>query len=188
VIARSNAPADQARVRVWDPLLRLLHWTVALSMLAAAVTTTWWVEAHQPIGWVAAVAVALRVAWGFIGSPHARLGQFMRSPRATWAYAQLWWQGREPRHVGHNPLGGWMALALWAWVLGLALSGWLYTTDRWFGDERVEWLHDALAWSLPVLVALHLGGVRRAGKRHQESLVRAMLDGRKRPAQGTDRP
>ena len=79
-----------------------------------------------------------------------------------------------------------MVLLLWAWVLGLALTGWLYTTDRFFGDETVEWLHDALAWSLLPLVLLHLGGVVLAGRRHRESLIRAMVDGRKRAPQGDD--
>jgi cytochrome b len=83
----------------------------------------------------------------------------VRGPRATLAYARRVLAGREPRHLGHNPLGGWMVLALFACILGLALTGWLYTTDRFWGDETVERVHVALAWTMLALGRLHVGGV-----------------------------
>jgi hypothetical protein len=58
-----------------------------------------------------------------------------------------------------NPLGGAMVIALFICVAALALTGWLYTTDRFFGDEVVEIVHETLAWTLVALAALHVGGV-----------------------------
>ena len=70
-------------------------------------------------------------------------------------------------------------------VAALALTGWLYTTDRFWGDVTVERMHEALAWSLLGLVAIHVAGVLVASRRHRENLVRSMIDGRKR-APGED--
>ena len=168
-----------SRIKVWDPPVRLLHWLLAAAVLMAWVTTWTAFSAHHLAGYVALAAVLLRAGWGFIGSPYARFAQFVRAPRATLAYAVALLRGREPRFIGHNPLGGWMVLALMLVVVALALTGWLYTTDRFWGDERVEWLHLVLAWGLLGLVALHVAGVFYTSWRHRENLVRAMLSGSK---------
>jgi len=47
-------------------------------------------------------------------------------------------------------------------------------------------LHRVFAWGLLALVALHVGGVIFTSLRQRENLVRAMLDGDKRAAQGDD--
>lgn len=178
-----------ARLPVWDALVRVLHWT-----LAAAVATCW-ISGHWPphdfdtvhhvAGYIAAAALALRLAWGVVGGRYARLAQFVRGPRAVLAYARAMRAGREPRYIGHNPLGGWMVVALWSVVALLALSGWLYTTDWLWGYGWLYDLHAALAWLVAALVAAHVGGVLVTGRRHRENLVAAMFGGRKRaPADG----
>jgi cytochrome b len=174
-----------ATVPVWDGLVRVLHWALVAALAAAWLTTEVGVGWHQPLGWLALAVVALRGLWGLIGPRHARFARFVRAPRQTWAYLHLLCQRRAPRHLGHNPLGAWMILALLGCVAALALSGWLYTTDRFWGDASVEQCHRALAWALPALAALHVAGVVLTGRRHGENLVRAMLSGRKRaPAPG----
>lgn len=89
--------------------------------------------------------------------------------------------GTEERHLGHNPLGGWMALALWTTVAGACATGWLYTTDAFFGIAWVETAHQVLAWTVVALLPLHLAGVVLASLRHRENLVAAMFGGSKRP-------
>ena len=59
------------------------------------------------------------------------------------------------------------------------MTGWLYTTDRFWGVEWVGELHEGLAEALLVLIALHVAGVAFASWRHHENLVAAMLHGRK---------
>jgi len=176
-------------VPVWDGAVRLLHWTLVLAM-AVATLSLWWLDAlHQPAGYVALAAVTVRLLWGTVLAPrasYARFTQFVRAPRATWAYLRLLLHRREPRCIGHNPLGGWMVLTLMACVLGLALTGWLYTSDWLWGDERVEQVHRALAWVLCGLVPAHLAGVAYTSLRHHENLVRAMFTGRKRGPEDGD--
>lgn len=191
-----NAPRTPVRargpaLRVWDRPVRLLHW-----LLAAAVATAWCTDehrlaVHQAAGYVALGAVAARVAWGFLGNAAARFGGFVRSPGATWRYAAQVWRGREPRYLGHNPLGGWMAVALLLGVAATGATGWLYTTDAFWGLAWLDLLHRGLAWTVAALVALHLAGVCFTSLRHRENLVRAMVSGRKplgdAPAADADR-
>ncbi|HET9977918.1 MAG TPA: cytochrome b/b6 domain-containing protein [Burkholderiaceae bacterium] len=174
-----------ARVRVWDPCVRILHGSlvagVALAWLTSEAGRRW----HEPVGWAVAAIVALRLVWGAFGSRHARFAGFLRGPRAVIDYARAVLRGRAPRYLGHNPLGAWMVVALLATLAALGLSGWLLTTDAFFGSEAMEELHEALAQGLLGLVALHVGGVIVTGRHQGENLVRAMVDGRKRaPAPG----
>ena len=170
----------QPTVAVWDRLVRWLHWSLLLSLLVSWLGTIVIPGVHQPAGYLALALVAVRLGWGFAGSRYARFGQFVRGPRATWAYARAVLRRREPRHIGHNPLGAYMIVALLASVCALALTGWLYTTDRFWGDEQIEALHLALAWTLLALAVLHVAGVFYTGRRQRESLLRAMFSGRKR--------
>jgi cytochrome b len=172
--------------RVWDPVVRVLHWCLAASIAAAWLTRHSGGGWHERIGYATLAIVALRLIWGWVGPRHARFSQFVRGPSATWRYALAMLAHREPRHVGHNPLGGWMIVALLLTAALAAGSGWLYTTDEFWGIAWVEQLHEALAIFILVLVALHVLGVIAASVRHRENLAAAMIHGRKRPAQGED--
>jgi cytochrome b len=124
------------RIKVWDVAVRLLHW-----LLAAAVLTAWWSSheaqaLHERAGYVALAAVLSRLLWSRLGSRPA-LGSFVRGPRATGAYARAAGRARAPLPEP-QPLGGWMALALWAGVLATVATGWLFTTDAFWGEAWVE--------------------------------------------------
>ncbi|MCE9660522.1 MAG: cytochrome b/b6 domain-containing protein [Burkholderiales bacterium] len=172
--------------RVWDPAVRVLHWALAASFALGWATTEWLGRWHEPVGYAALAIVAARIAWGFVGPRTARFAAFVRGPRATLAYARQVLAAREPRHLGHNPLGAVMVLALFACIGGLALTGWLYKTDRFWGDETVERIHLALAWTMLALVVVHIGGVALASFRHRENLVAAMFTGNKRAPEERD--
>ena len=181
--ADAGAIDRAAGVRVWDRVVRVLHWSLAgsVGMAGASLIDALCLQPlHQPAGYAALGIVLLRVVWGGVGRGHARFAQFVRGPRVTARYARLVFARREPRTLGHNPLGAWMIVALLLCVIALAISGWLYTTDWFWGSEAVEDVHRQLAWSLLALVALHIGGVIYTSWRHRENLVKAMFDGRKR--------
>ena len=175
------------RVPVWDRPVRLLHWLLLAAVATAWLTTLGFTQFHRAAGYAAAAVVAARLAWGVVGSRHARFAGFLRGPRAAAAYALALAKGRAPRYLGHNPLGAWMVVALLACVAALGLTGWLYTrTDLFFGEPWLESLHAALAWLLLGLVALHIAGVAFTSWRHRENLVRAMVDGTKPAARSGD--
>ncbi|WP_085316497.1 cytochrome b/b6 domain-containing protein [Derxia lacustris] len=173
-------------MKVWDWPVRLLHWALVLTVSAAWISGGSTGPLHEWLGYGAGGIVLARVGWGLVGGRYARFGQFVRGPGATWRYLRAVLAGRAPRHLGHNPLGGWMVLALLGSAGALALSGALYVTDWLWGYEWLYRLHAALGWALPALVALHVAGVVFTGRQHGENLVRAMVDGRKAPPAGDD--
>ena len=163
---------------MWDAFVRVAHWT-----LVASVLTAWFArgEPHEWLGYAALVVVAVRVAWGFVGTRYARFAQFVRPPAATLAYARSVASRREARYLGHNPLGGWMVVALLAAVALTGLSGWLAVTERFWGVAWVQDGHEVLANLLAGLAFVHVAGVVYTSLRHRENLARAMVTGSKPP-------
>jgi cytochrome b len=169
------------RVPVWPWWLRALHWSLAASVTASFLTHEGGGVWHERWGYVALAVAALRVLMGLKGSDsHTRLSGWLRSPAATWRYAAAHVRGHAPRYVGHNPLGGWMMALLLADVLACGVTGWLYTTDRFWGVAWLETLHGVLGDAFVPLVVLHVAGALWASRLQRENLVAAMLHGSKR--------
>ena len=166
---------------VWDPLLRVGHWTLVATVAGAWITHEGGGALHEWLGYASLAMIAVRVLWGFVGTRRARFASFVARPAATLAYARAFLAGREHRFIGHNPLGAWMIVALIAMVAATDLTGWLYTTDRFWGVKWVEEVHEGMSNLLLTLIALHVAGVLIASWRHRENLVAAMIDGHKRP-------
>jgi cytochrome b len=178
----SNAPSLAATRTVWSASVRLLHWTLASAMIMCFVTHENVGTVHEWAGYVALAAASLRVVLGLAASGYWRFSQFVRGAGATLAYAQSVWQHKERRYLGHNPLGGWMVLLMLADAIGAGLTGWLSTTDRFWGVAWMADLHGVLGEALPPLLLLHVAGAIFTSWRHRENLVAAMLHGRKRAA------
>jgi cytochrome b len=170
-----EAPAS---VKVWDPLVRVFHWTFAAAVVIALMSDENR-SLHETTGYVAAGLVLLRVIWGFVGSLHARFADFVRSPGAVLDYVRDVARLNPRRYLGHNPAGGAMILALLGLVLVASVSGWMTETDRFFGVYWVEAVHAGSANLLIGLVVLHLVGVVVSSLLHGENLIRAMITGRK---------
>jgi len=175
-----------ATTRVWDTFVRVFHWGLVASFVVAWVTGDDWKALHLWAGYSAAALIAMRLIWGVIGTPNARFSRFVKSPLVVADYLKDIITGQEARHLGHNPAGGAMIVALLATLIGLCLSGWFLTTDTFWGSEMMEDIHETLANLALVLVGLHLAGVLWASVRHHENLVRAMVTGRKRAPEPGD--
>ena len=165
---------------VWSPLLRLMHWVLAVAMIASFATHEGGGQVHEITGYIAWAVASLRVLLGFSAGGYWRFRQFVPSVSTTVAYARAVMARREPRYLGHNPLGGWMVVALLADTVACGLTGWMSTTDRFFGVAWVGDLHLALGEAFLPLLVLHLAGVVFTSWRHRENLVGAMVHGNKR--------
>lgn len=173
-----------ATLAVWDPGVRLFHWT-----LVACMAIEYILEAGTPLhiytGYVIIGLAAFRLLWGFVGPHFARFSQFVRSPRVTLGYVRDIAAGHPRRYLGHNPAGAAMVLLLLAGVAATAISGWLWKSTSlwltsWMGD-----VHEILAWGTLGLVAAHVLGVFVASFQHRENLVHSMVTGKK-PAPHAD--
>ncbi len=192
-MAEPAAPADATRptVQVWDAGVRLGHWLLAAAVGVAALTGfvlgPRWLAWHLAAGVSVIVVVGWRAVWGVLGPTYARFAGFVFPPAAVLAHLR----GRQhTRHVGHNPLGALMVLALLPVLTAIVLTGTLalggmlkqgplraflsYAAGRgWLG------LHNTLAIALLVMIGAHLAGVAAESWRGRENLTRAMLTGSK---------
>jgi cytochrome b len=180
--ALAGRPERPATVPVWDPVVRVFHWSLVASFAVA-----WFSEdsgrLHETAGYVVLTLVAIRLVWGFVGTRHARFRDFVPSPATLTAYLRDMIALRAKRHLGHNPAGSVMIVLLLVMLVLTGGSGWLMTTDAFWGVEWVEELHEAAANLTLALVFLHLAGVLVSSLMHRENLVLAMITGRKRAPQ-----
>ena len=169
-----------ATVRVWDPLVRIFHWSLVTLFFVAFFTGEDLMGVHKLAGYIVGELVAFRVVWGLIGPRHARFTDFVRGPNTVIGYLRDAMAMKAERHVGHNPAGGAMIVLLLIALAGIATTGYMMTTDAYWGVEWVGDTHVALVYGTLALIGLHVAGVVLASIHHGENLVRAMVTGRKR--------
>lgn len=182
---------EQRSRLVWDLPVRVTHWLIVLAVAGCWATHyagVEWFAWHRRLGCVVLVLVTFRVAWGFVGTRHARFANFVRGPRTVWRYLR----GEEGPGAGHNPLGALSVVALLALLLVQASTG-LFANDEimntgpfygWISpglSNRITTLHRANSDWLLVLVVAHVCAVGYYVRVRRQALVRAMISGR-RPA------
>jgi cytochrome b len=178
------------RIRVWDPLIRLLHWGLVGAFAVSWLTQEQAYELHLLAGYGVLGLTVLRIVWGFVGTRHARFSDFVRTPYQVLAYLRQLARGRAPRSLGHNPAGGMMIVLLLLAMLTIALSGValdaaenragpLADTRLFLYTGVIKTIHVWASDAALVLIALHLLGVAHASWVHRENLAQAMITGRK---------
>ncbi|MDO8891281.1 MAG: cytochrome b/b6 domain-containing protein [Sulfurimicrobium sp.] len=181
------------KIYVWDLPTRLFHWS-----LVALVAFQWlsselegdFLDYHLLGGYAILALVVFRLLWGFVGGQHARFGNFLRGVGPTLDYARALRANAAPPYLGHNPLGGWMIVAL---LLTLTLQG---TTGLFASDdvmthgplrglvsdqagEMLTDLHKGCFNVLMTLVLVHVASIVAHRLFKKEDLVRPMLTGYK---------
>jgi cytochrome b len=178
----TNASTQSAfPARVWDPFVRLFHWALVVCVVLNLFVLEDGEAPHEWVGYAATALVVARLIWGFVGSRHARFSDFFPTPSKLALHVRSILAGEHPQYLGHNPLGALMMLALMSLVLLLGLTGWLQTTDAWFGEEWLEELHELLADGLLVAAGVHAAAALVMGRLERVRLVRAMITGVKQP-------
>ncbi|MCF1710021.1 cytochrome b/b6 domain-containing protein [Tabrizicola sp. J26] len=167
------------KVRVWDPFVRIFHWSVVGGFLANAIFTNPEKSLHHTIGLTVLGLVALRLVWGLIGPRHARFSDFPPNPAAAMDQMREMATGRRRIHLGHSPLGALMIYNLLLTLIAIGVTGYMQTTVAWFGVEWVEELHGAFVTWAEISVALHVLAVFTESRRLGVNLPRSMLTGYK---------
>lgn len=122
------------KIKVWDLPTRLFHWGMVLLL-----SLLWWsadageMQWHQVFAYSLLVLISFRLLWGFWGSDSAKFSHFLRSPKVALEYLKAVRQQGVTVVLGHNPLGGYMVLALIALVTIQLTSG-LFATDDIFTE------------------------------------------------------
>ncbi|AZQ69332.1 cytochrome B [Silicimonas algicola] len=165
------------RIKVWDPVVRVFHWTLVAGFAANALFVDDDSKLHQWIGYAILGLVAIRVLWGVVGTRYARFANFPPSLSGSLDQIREMAGGETHRHVGHTPLGALMIYNILATLLVIGLSGYLMTTNMFWGVEWPEELHEvAVTWA-EISVVLHIVAVLYESWRTSVNLPRAMVTG-----------
>lgn len=171
--------SNKRSILVWDAPVRVFHWLMVASFIGAFITaeSERWRLLHVTLGYTMAGLVVFRIAWGLIGTRHARFASFVRGPRAVVAYLVSILRGRPEHHTGHNPAGAVAIVALLVLTCVTAAAGW--ATYYEVGGKWMEALHEGAANAMLAVVVVHVLGVLLGSRLHRENLVLAMVTGRK---------
>jgi cytochrome b len=177
IVSAGTPPSDT--IPVWDIVVRIFHWSLVVSFAVVWLTGEDAKQVHEVLGYGILGLIGIRLIWGFIGGKYARFSSFVTSPSTVIRYLKDMFAGKAKRYIGHNPAGGAMIIALLLTLLATGITGWLATTDAYWGVEWVEEVHEFAANFSIVLVVGHIAGVIFASRAHGENLVKAMISGRK---------
>jgi cytochrome b len=180
-------------IQVWDLPTRVFHWLlvtlVAVSFVSGKIGGTW-MQYHMWSGYAVLGLLMFRMAWGFAGGRHARFSAFVRSPGHVLRYTRTLLQPEAPRHLGHNPLGGWSVLAMLLALCVQAVTG-LFANDDiftegplypWVSKATSDWLthiHRLNQGVILLLVGVHVMAVLFYLTIKHENLIQPMFTGRK---------
>ena len=184
--------AGMRDVKVWDPLLRITHWSFPLLIPAM-----WWTAEnskwalHRQLGLVLLGLLVFRVVWGFIGPETARFSSFVKGPGEVIAYLR----GAAAHTIGHSPVGGWSTVVLLGAML-LQVSMGLFAGDPYDGmtgplnplvgvmvADTITDLHETFFWVIAGLVGLHLAAITFYALRGDD-LLSPMVGGDRPPMAG----
>lgn len=168
---------------VWDPLVRLIHWGLALCILLNGAVVEDDGNLHIWIGYTAVGLVGTRLIWGVVGTHYARFSTFPPNPSAALRHFKAMIKGNGTIHLSHNPLGGLMVYNIWLTVIALGLTGYMMGTVQFFGVEWVEEIHELFFGWLLISIALHIAGVFLDSRWTKVPLVKSMINGRKQAPQ-----
>jgi cytochrome b len=113
----------EKEIRVWDPLVRIFHWSLVLAFTIGYLSGDEENDLHIYAGYVVLGLITFRLIWGFIGTPYARFKDFLRTPQTIITYIKELIAGRAKRYIGHNPAAGAMIIALLLGLFVVSYSG-----------------------------------------------------------------
>ena len=178
-------------VLVWDIPVRFFHWTLVLLIGFLYLSQKMgWMQWHVYAGCATLALVLFRIVWGFIGSTHARFGDFLYGPGAIISYIKTLPSRTAAKFGGHNPLGGISVVLILLCVLAQAVTGLLSNDDiamegplvKFIEKDLSDWLtsiHRLNFNALLALIAVHVGAVMYYLIYKKENLIRPMFTGRK---------
>ena len=162
---------------VWDPFVRIIHWSLVASFAANALITDPESNLHEWVGYVVLALVGLRLVWGVIGARHARFAAFIPTPNTVLGQLQDMATGRQRVYLGHTPLGALMIFNLLFTLLAIGVTGYMMTTNAYWGVKWVEEAHELLVGWAEISVVAHIAAVIFESWRTGVNLPRAMVSG-----------
>jgi cytochrome b len=202
----SEPTVPAARIPAWDLPTRVFHWTLVALIICAWASFEFSEELGDPRlvwhrwnGLAVLTLIVWRILWGLAGPSSARFKSFVRGPSAALTYARDLYSGT-PRHfIGHNPLGGFVILALLGLVGAIGALGlfalehndlatgplYRYAGEAW-AKIWTSWHRFLFEPILIILIAVHVTANVLYGVVKKEPLIPAMITGKKPAADYED--
>jgi len=183
--------ADSSTVKVWDPLVRVFHWSLVFFFLIAFITEDDWLNLHVLAGYGVSFLIGFRLLWGLVGTRSARFSTFVKSPTVMLIYLKGMLSFNVPHYLGHNPLGAAMVIILLLGITLVSVSGMALIAIEGNGPlagsfvaswdaDWIEEVHEFFANFTLLMVTAHVSGVIFSSLVEGENLVKAMVTGRKK--------
>lgn len=195
------ARVNLIREKVYDPVLRIIHLWIGLTILLLLLSSqvAKWVaftpeaaalwHLHVWLGYGLVLGLCARVSWSLYGPKHANWRQLW-----TWRAWLAALRDRafftEPSRFGHHPLATAAYLAFYAMAAIMALTGLaLAAIDQgqgpvypWLGHDVLlkswfGWPHDVLEEFILAFVLIHIAALILHEERHGIPLAQAMVSG-----------
>lgn len=170
-----------ATEKLWDPLIRVFHWSLVFIFFANYLFNEEGDDWHQWLGYAAVVWLAIRFFWGFFGRGAARWADFFPTPTRLAEHTRALVRGQPYHRMGHSPLGGLVMILMMLCFLGLGITGYMMEEiDYFWGEDWVENLHGWIANTLLALVIAHVLAALFESYRLKENLPLSMVTGKRR--------
>jgi cytochrome b len=182
--------SELKQMKVWDPLVRVFHWTLVVAFFVAFVSEEDLLGIHVFAGYLILALLAIRIVWGFVGTRYARFSEFVYRPTTIIAFLKDTFALKAKRYIGHNPAGGAMIILLMVSLILTGFTGMLVGAEEhagplagWFSmrggfwAEAWEEVHEFFANFTMLLVFIHVLGVLLESLIHKENLITAMITG-----------
>ena len=186
---------QMVKVKVLDLPVRVFHWG-----LAALACFSWWsgrqggdpvlMTYHLWSGYSILTLLLFRIAWGFVGSTHARFSDFLFGPRTIIGFIKTLPRREAARFAGYNPLGG-LSVLLILVCIALQIGTGLFANDdimtegplyKWVSKGTSDFLttlHSYNYYVLLALVSLHVAAVLFHLVYKSENLFPSIVTGNK---------
>jgi cytochrome b len=198
----TGSPRQPPTARVWDIPVRVFHWLLVALIVVSFTTAQIGGNAmriHELSGFSILTLVLFRVLWGIFGSTYARFSDFVRHPRQAIEYARSLRRGRSAFYAGHNPLGGWMVVALLLCLLVQTATGLFANDDVMTEGPLFDWvskrtsdilsrIHEVNFYMLLALITLHVAAALYYLWGKRENLILPLFTGRKQVREAQDVP
>ena len=172
---------NAATEKLWDPLVRLFHWSLVFIFFTNYFFNEEGDDWHQWLGYAAVAWLVVRFVWGFFGRGAARWADFFPTPARLSTHVRALMRGEAYHRMGHSPLGGLVMILMMLCILMLGLTGYMMQEiDYFWGEDGVEELHGWIANSLLALVIIHVFAALFESYRLKENLPLSMVTGKRR--------
>lgn len=167
--------------KLWDPLVRLFHWSLAGIFFANYFFNEEGDDWHQWLGYTAVAWLAVRFVWGFLATGAARWSDFFPTVARLTFHTRALIRGESYHRMGHSPLGGLVMLLIMLCIFSLGITGYMMQEiDYFWGNEWLENIHGWIANTTLALVIIHISAALLESYRLKENLPLSMLTGKRK--------